>query len=132
MKSKLIWVLAVVFFLPFIVFAQDNSKLTVEDISICTAVQDRQPVDVGTNFAKDIGQLYCYTKLTGNQDSGSIYHAWYYNDREMLKLKLDVKAKTWRTWSNKKIQDIWTGKWRVDVLSSDGEALGSIEFTVGE
>jgi len=132
MKANAFISLAVILFLPILAFAQDNSKFTVEDIRICTSVEDRQPVGADTSFARDVGQLYCFTKLSGDQDSATIYHAWYYNDKEMLKVELNAKAKAWRTWSNKKILDAWTGNWRVDVISSDGSVLGSIEFTVKE
>jgi hypothetical protein len=130
MKAKMISGLAVIIFLPFMALAQDSPKINVEDIQICTSIQDRQPVGADTSFAGDIGQLYCFTKLSADQDSTTIFHAWYYNDKEMNKVELGVKAKTWRTWSNKKIMDTWTGNWRVDVLSSDGNVLGSIEFTI--
>jgi len=131
MKTKTFFSLAVIF-LPVLALAQDNPALTVEDIRICTSVQDRQPVGSDTSFSRDIGHLYCFTKLSGDQDYATIYHAWYYNDKEMLRVELNTKAKTWRTWSTKSISDSWTGNWRVDVLSSDGNVLGSIEFTIRE
>ena len=129
MKTKLILGLAVILFLPILALAQET---TVEDIQICTSVEDRQPMGADTSFAKDVGQLYCFTTLGGDQDSATIYHAWYYNDQEMAKVELNKGAKTWRTWSSKRILDTWTGTWRVDVLSSDGSVLGSIEFTIRE
>jgi len=132
MKAKALISMAVIFLLPVLVFAQDNPRLNVEDIRICTSVEDRQPVGADTSFAGGVGQLYCFTKLSGEQDSATIYHAWYYYDKEMLKVELNTKAKVWRTWSSKKIPDTYTGKWRVDVVSSDGGVLGSIEFTVKE
>jgi hypothetical protein len=132
MKTKIYSCLAVLFFLPVLAMAQDKAALTVEDIKICTGVQDRQPAGVDTSFAKDVGQLYCYTKISGDQASAAISHVWYYNDKEVLKVDLNAQAKTWRTWSTKKIQSAWTGKWRVDVLSSDGGVLASAEFTIKE
>jgi hypothetical protein len=130
MKTKILLSLVVILFLSFQAFAQETPTITVEDIQICTSVEDRQPVGADTSFTKDIGQLYCFTKLSSDQDAATIFHAWYYNDREMLKVELNTKAKTWRTWSNKKILDTWTGEWRVDVLSSDGNILTSKQFTI--
>jgi hypothetical protein len=132
MKLKTFSCLAVIIFLPFLALAQDNPKLTVEDIRICTSVEDRQPVGADTSFAGDIGHLYCFTRLSGDSDYATLYHVWYYKDREMLKVELNTKAKIWRTWSTKQIQPAWTGNWRVDVLSSDGNVLGSIEFNIRE
>ena len=70
--------------------------------------------------------------MSGDSDYATLYHVWYYKDREMLKVELNTKAKIWRAWSTKQIQAAWKGNWRVDVLSSDGNVLGSIEFTIRE
>jgi hypothetical protein len=132
MKRYFLINLLVILFLPVLSLAQDNPALTVEDIQICASIQDRQPVGTDTSFAREIGQLYCFTKLSGGQDASTISHAWYYNDKQMLKVELNTQAKTWRTWSNKKILNTWTGEWRVDVLSSDGKVLASKQFTIKE
>jgi hypothetical protein len=132
MKIKTLFGVAIVFLLPALAFDQGTPTIVVEDIQICTSVENRQPVGADTSFSKDIGQLYCFTKLTGDQDTTSIFHVWYYNDREMFRIELNVNAKTWRTWSSKRIMDTWTGVWRVDVLSSDGNVLTSKEFTIQE
>lgn len=132
MKAKIFLGLSIILFLPVLAFAQDSAGLTVDDIRICTSVEDRQPVGADTSFDSDVGKLFCFTKLSGDQESAVIYHVWYYNDKEMARTELSVRAKTWRTWSNKTILNTWTGNWRVDVLSSDGNVLGSMEFTVRE
>lgn len=132
MKTKISLGLSIILFLPFLALAQESDGLTVEDIRICTSVEDRQPIGADTSFDRDVGKLSCFTKLSGDQDSATIYHVWYYNDKEMAKVELSIRAKIWRTWSNKNILDTWTGNWRVDVLSSDGEVLGSMEFTIRE
>jgi hypothetical protein len=132
MKIKTLFGVAVIFLLPVLALAQETPTITVEDIQICTSVDNRQPVGADTSFSKDIGQLYCFTKISSDQDTTSISHVWYYNDKEMLRMELDVKAKTWRTWSSKRIIDTWIGAWRVDILSSDGNVLTSKEFTITE
>ena len=132
MKTRSLFGVVVIFLLPFLAFAQGTPTIVVEDIQICTSVEDRQPVGADTSFARDIGQLWCFTKLSSDQDTASISHVWYYNDKEMLRVELDVNAKTWRTWSSKRIMDSWTGTWRVDVLSSDGNILTSKQFTIQE
>jgi len=132
MKTRSLFGILVIFLLPVLAFAQGTPTIVVEDIQICTSVEDRQPVGADTSFSRDIGQLWCFTKLSSDQDTASISHVWYYNDKEMLRVELDVNAKTWRTWSSKRIMDSWTGTWRVDVLSSDGNILTSKQFTIQE
>jgi hypothetical protein len=129
MNKKIILGLIIALFIPLSAVAQDNPALTVDDIQICTSVADRQPVGADVSFAKDVGTLYCFTKLSGAQDS-VITHAWYYKDKEALKVELNIKAKTWRTWSQKKILPASTGEWRVDILSSDGKVLSTKNFSI--
>jgi len=132
MKAKIVLGLSIILILPALALAQGSAGLTVDDIRVCTAIEDRQPVGADTSFDSNVGKLFCFTKLSGDQDSAVIYHVWYYNDKETARTELSVRAKTWRTWSNKTIPNTWTGSWRVDILSSDGNVLGSMEFTVRE
>jgi hypothetical protein len=126
----------VIFFMVMFVLAVQNSpaqttvNMEVVEMMICTGVQDRVPVGTDTMFLKTVGQLYCYTKVTGAGESAKLSHVWYHNDQEMARVDLNIMADTWRTWSSKKIAEEWTGKWRVDVVSESGEVLKSISFTV--
>lgn len=119
-------------FLSVLLLSQENPTVNVEDIQICAFVEDRQPVESDTSFTNEVGQLYCFTKVNGDQDSTLISHVWYYNDKEVTNVELKVKSKAWRTWSSKKIAADLIGKWRVDVLSSTGEVLASKKFIVKE
>jgi hypothetical protein len=132
MKKTSAFILAIVLMLPALGLAQEAAVVTVDDIQICTAVQDRQPVGAAESFSRDIGQLYCFTKLTSGQDSAAVSHVWYHNDKEALKVNLNVNAKTWRTWSVKQIPAVMTGQWRVDVVAADGAVLKSKPFTVSQ
>jgi hypothetical protein len=128
--------IAVIFFMVLSVLAvQDNLaqtavKMEVIEMMICTDIQDRVPVGADTLFLKTVGQLYCYTKVTGAGESAKIAHVWYYNDQEMARVELNIRADTWRTWSSKKILEEWTGNWRVDVVSESGEILKSMSFRI--
>ncbi len=111
--------------------AQDTAAtIKVDEMSICTGVEERQPVGTDTAFVKTVGQLYCFVKVSGENDSTSIYHAWFYNDKEMAKVELAVKGKTWRTWSSKRITEDWVGNWKVEVSSSTGDVLMTKEFVI--
>ena len=130
MKIKLLCTMLVVLIVSVLSFAQEAPEISVEDIQICTSVEDRAPVGVDTSFSSDTEQLYCFTKIVSNQDEGSIFHVWLYNDRVMARVELPTKSKTWRTWSSKRIVPSWTGKWRVDVETPSGMLLGSKEFEI--
>ncbi len=110
--------------------AQEKAELKIEELVLCTAVQERKPVGVDTVFADTVKKVYCFTKISGAADTTSISHVWYFKDEEKANIKLSVKAKTWRTWSTKNIPKEWDGKWRIDVKTSDGTVLKSKEFII--
>lgn len=129
MKQACLFVLLPVFLISSLL-AQDQSMATVDEISVCTAVEDRQPVGIDTSFTSAVEQLYCYTKLTSPQDTTVISHVWFHNEEQMASIKLTMKAKTWRTWSSKRIVPEWTGDWRVEVQDENGMLLSTKSFKI--
>jgi hypothetical protein len=113
-----------------VLFAQDQAEITIEKMEICSSVENRQPVGVDSVFSKDVGQLYFFTKLSSIQDTSAISHVWFYNDKQMAKVDLTLKAKTWRTWSSKNILSDWIGEWRVEVHTASGEVISKKSFKV--
>ena len=111
-------------------FAQNSSAIKVEDIAVCTSVENRQPMGTDSVFSADAGKIYCFTKLTSETDSTEISHVWFYKGKEMIKINLPVKAKTWRTWSAKTIMPGWKGNWRVEVQDTDGNVISSLSFHI--
>ncbi|MCX5752769.1 MAG: hypothetical protein NTW97_03875, partial [Candidatus Krumholzibacteria bacterium] len=71
-----------------IVPAQAASGLTVEEMVFCTAVQDRAPSLPDTAFASTVENVWCFVKVVGAADTTEITQVWYYNDREMSRVKL--------------------------------------------
>lgn len=110
--------------------AQEMPEIQVEEMDFCTGIEQRGPVGVDTVFADTIGQVYCYTKIANAPDTTSISHVWYYQNKRMAEVNLDVKAKSWRTWSSKRILTEWTGRWRVDVVDANGNILKSKFFSI--
>jgi len=134
MFRRLFFVLLSVLVLSVICFAQENpaedQKLTAEEIKICTAIEDREPVGVDTIFADTLEKLYCFTKIVGATDTTSIYHVWYFGDEEKAKVNLPIKSSSWRTWSSKIIAKDWMGKWHVEITTEEGDLLGKKEFEI--
>ena len=104
--------------------------IKVDQMAVCTSVEDRQPVGTDTAFVKTIGQLYCFVKVSGESDSTSIFVNWMYDEKEMAKVELSVRGKTWRTWSSKKIIEDWVGNWKVEVADVAGNILMTKEFII--
>jgi hypothetical protein len=116
--------------LPGIVYAQEGSGLKVDELVFCTAVQDRTPSGADTAFASIVENVYCFVRVSGAADTTAVTHVWYYQDREVARVELAVRASSWRTWSTKKIPPEWQGTWRVDILSPAGDVLKSGTFAV--
>ncbi len=130
MFKRFVIMLIVLLMSVSIITAQENTGLQVDEMVICTSLEERQPVGADTAFAKTVGQLYCYTKISGSVDTTTVSHVWYFAGEEKARVELSVKAKKWRTWSSKRIVEEWAGKWKVDVVSASGNILKSKEFVV--
>jgi len=109
--------------------AQEKSTLVLEEIHICAAVEDRQPSGVGTVFPDGVDKIYCFTKIGGAEDTAYVYHVWYFGDKEIARVKLPVKSKSWRTWSSKNLH-MGLGYGYVEIVSESGDILGRSEFKI--
>lgn len=105
-----------------------RGQVTVE-AQIATAVVDRMPEGSGTTFPADVGELYCWTRVTDGGGT-TLQHVWIYNGEEQS-VSLAIGGSPWRTWSSKTIPADWTGDWRVEIRDADGNVLETLSFTVG-
>jgi hypothetical protein len=124
--------------------AQDTSKaaapaaaappaatVNVVDAAVARSVVDRQPQDTSTAFPADVGQLVCWTKVTG-AGGAAIHHVWFHGDTQVGDMELQVGGSPWRTWSRKSVPADWTGAWHVEVRDAAGNVLKRIDFMVGQ
>lgn len=109
--------------------AQEVAGIQV-DIAIARAVMDRMPVDTASTFPADVGQVACWTRVTGATDT-TIQHVWIHGENE-FPVSLEIGGSPWRTWSTKSIPVEWVGEWRVEVRDASGTVLASTAFTVGQ
>ena len=112
------------------VYAQREPELRVERIAICKTVENHEPVGIDTVFQDDVGQLSCFTEISGAQDTTQIRHLWYYGKKLMTTISLDVKLPSWRTWSTKTIVQRWEGDWFVEVMDNRGNLLAREKFVI--
>ncbi len=99
-------------------------------VTICTAIENREPAGLDVTFPATVGQLYCHTLIEGAPEPTSVTHVWYRGEEKMAEIILSVNSARWRTWSSKKIVESWTGNWHVDILSEDGQALTAVSFQI--
>lgn len=110
--------------------AQGAPYLEVGAAAICKDLVNLEPVDTGTSFGVEEGQLYCFTKITGAQSPDHVTHVWYFDGTERARVDLAVNSIAWRTYSSKIIQPHELGEWHVDVLDSLGNVLKTLKFEV--
>ena len=111
-------------------FAQNSPGVKVTNIAVCTSVENRTPVGTDSVFNSDVGKLYCFTGIKSQTDTTEISHVWFYKDKEMAKINLPVKAKSWHTWSSKTIIPAWKGSWKVEIQDSNGNVITTKSFQV--
>ncbi len=104
--------------------------LKIADAVICTAVTDRTPEGAGESFPADVGELFCFTRVTGAKGEVKIKHLWYQGDNLLAEVELNVKSANWRTWSSKNIEATRKGAWKVEVQDADGNILKTLNFTI--
>lgn len=108
------------------VSAQDVSV----DIAVARTIMDRMPVDEGNSFPIDVGEVWCWTRVSGGEGT-TIKHVWLRDGVEMAEVPLNVSGNSWRTYSSKTIPPYWSGDWRVEVRDEIGNVLASRDFSVG-
>ncbi len=102
----------------------------VQDAVFCADVKDRVPQGVASSFDKAVKKVYFFTRVTKSQKPTTISHVWYWKEKKMAEVPLDVRSDNWRTWSSKKIDPSWTGPWAVKVLDENGEVVTTKNFDV--
>ena len=106
-----------------------QQALVLEEIQFYTDVKDRQPSGVGSVFPENLHKLYCFTKIGGAEAATYVYHVWYFGGKEIARVKLPVKSKSWRTWSSKNLH-MGLGYGYVEIVSESGDILGRAEFKI--
>jgi len=106
-----------------------ESALTVE-AKMCAGVEERMPTGAAEAFSADVGQVWCWCKVTGATDTTMIKHVWSRDGEQMAVVELPVRSAAWRTWSSKNILPHWTGKWEVKIMDAEDNVLMGLKFTV--
>ena len=103
------------------------AEIKVEKIVTAAAVVNREPVDENSVFDKTVGRVYTWTRIVAAEAPVKISHIYYADEKKVAEIELDIKAKTYRVWSNK---SVWPGNWKVEVTDEAGSVLAAVTFTV--
>ncbi|MED5554156.1 MAG: DUF2914 domain-containing protein [Candidatus Neomarinimicrobiota bacterium] len=109
----------------------DLNTLKLNEIMICRGIYKRNPIKPGINFINSVDSLFCYTKISNSGPKQEIKHIWYLEGIVMTSVAYNIKPSfNYRSWSRKTIYPNQTGQWRVDVIDSYGNILGTRDFTI--
>jgi len=114
-------------FLSTFAFAHQWPQPNISEAEFAKKIIDRVPINIVREFDNSLGKIYFFTNIRNLQDT-SITHRWIYNNKVMADVVFDIKGPRWRVWSSKNLWHTWTGKWIVEVLTSENEVLYKKEF----
>ena len=111
---------------------EDTSKqLKLNEVMICRGVYKRNPIKPGFIFSNNVDSLFCYTKISNKGTKQEIKHLWYYENKLITAVTYNIKTSyNYRSWSKKTILPNQTGNWRVDIIDSKENVLGSRKFEI--
>lgn len=107
---------------------QGSAQVSVE-AQIARQIVDKMPEGPGTSFSVDVGEVFCWTRVTGASGT-EIQHVWIHDGME-FSVTLEIGGSPWRTWTSKTIPPEWAGEWRVEIRDGDGILIDTRSFTVG-
>ncbi|WP_111979049.1 DUF2914 domain-containing protein [Algibacillus agarilyticus] len=113
--------------------AQTKTSAFIKRSVLSSAIESREPVVVEStriNAQTTTFKLYMFTELQ-DYTKQTITHRWFWRDKVVSEVTLDVKDANWRTWSSKRILWRWQGDWRVEVLDADNNLLDVKRFKYG-
>ncbi len=107
--------------------AVTSKDLQIDQISVGTAVENKELTGTASDFDASITRVYCWTKIAAANPPAKIKHIWYADDKKEAEVPLDINYASMRTWSSK---NVWPGRWKVDITDAVGSVLSSVEFTI--
>ncbi len=107
----------------------DDSPLKVVEMEVCEEVVDRVCQGTSRSFGPDVASVSFFTRVDGSTGEAFVTHVWIFEGKEVRRVKLPVKAATYRTWSSKRVKGL-PGKWTVQVFDPVGRSLGEVDFIV--
>ena len=124
---KKISILIFSLFLSTHTLAHQWPQQNISKAEFAKKIIDREPINIVGDFDNSLGKIYFFTNIRNLQGT-SITHRWIYNNKVMADVVFDIKGPRWRVWSSKNLWHTWTGKWMVEVLTSENEVLYKKEF----
>jgi len=100
----------------------------IEKLAVGTNVDKRELVGESTTFSSDTSRVYVWTRVVEvSTIPTTVDLVFYFNDKKVDDIKLDIKGVPFRTWV---IKTVFPGNWKVDLIDSEGNVIATSEFKV--
>lgn len=108
------------------------SELVVLQTNMCKKVKNNLPVQTSETFDINDEKVICYSLVTNNtKKSKVVYHIWYMNGELKAKARIKVRpGKEIPAISNRKVNDLDIGKWKIVVTDINKMILDTVIFEV--
>lgn len=128
-------VVLIVLFLCFVMFfnnylKSEENNIPIIKIKFCLGIENKKPISESLKFKNDVGKIYCWSLFEKVKEDMEIEHIWYYQNKIITKMKLNIKSPKYVTWSLKNISKSQKGNWKVVVVDKIGNVLTSACFIV--
>jgi len=95
------------------------------EVKAAKGVENREPVEEGASF--DAGtKVWCWSRIH-NAAGTKVQHRWKRDGKQEWSATLKVGSRRWTTYSRRQVKP---GSYQVEVVSEDGNVIGSVSFTV--
>ena len=108
------------------------SELVVLQTSMCKKIKNNLPVYTSETFDINDEKVICYSLVRNNtKKSKVVYHVWYMNGELKAKARIKVRpGKEIPAISNRKVNDLDVGKWKIVVTDINKMILDTVIFEV--
>lgn len=102
----------------------------------CLQVKDRQYISPQTEFSIETDGrpdvwVWMDVRSEKNKLPYTLRHVYFFNNRKYASVTLNIRYPRMRTWSNLTLEnDKYAGKWRVEVVTENGQKISRADFTV--
>ena len=99
---------------------------------MCKKVKNNLPVYTSKTFSGEDEKVICYSIINNNtKRSKDIYHIWYMNGQLKAKVRIRVRSgKEILAISNRKVDDLDKGDWKVEITDINKMILDTVIFEV--
>jgi hypothetical protein len=112
------------------VAAKDAAGFTIARLVVGTGIENREPAGVAEIFSASTEKVYCFLEATDIAKDTEVSFVWIYNQKEILKTNMPLKAgPKWRTNANKNLKGL-KGDWKVEIRDAAGTFLKDVKFKV--